>query len=125
VYRHAHAFGLFAKRQHNVRAALERIIEHAGDVEVTAASVVAAVQAYSKINAMGQWVDRSETVNLNELFDRMTREELEVYAQDGTLPGWFTDAQAGKEPDESGPDTENIYQRLFATLPDSQKGGTQ
>jgi len=36
AYRHAHARGLFAKRQRNVRAALERIIEHAGDVEVTA-----------------------------------------------------------------------------------------
>jgi hypothetical protein len=34
---------------------------------------------------------------LNELFDRMTREELEAYAHDGTLPGWFTDAQAGKK----------------------------
>src|SRR5215468_6942837 len=47
VYRHAHAFGLFAKRQRNVRAALERIIEKAGEVDPTAASVVAAVQAYS------------------------------------------------------------------------------
>ena len=27
IYRHAHALGLFAKRQRNVRAALERIIE--------------------------------------------------------------------------------------------------
>ena len=27
VYRHAHALGLFQKRQRNIRAALERIIE--------------------------------------------------------------------------------------------------
>jgi len=91
TYRHAHALGLFAKRQRNVRAALEHIIERAGEVEVTAASVVAAVQAYSKINSMDQWIDRSETVDLNELFDRMTRDELETYAHDGSLPGWFTD----------------------------------
>ena len=91
IYRHAHALGLFAKRQR------ERIIEKAGEVEVTAASVVAAVQVYSKLNAGGQWIDRSETIDLNELFDRMTREELEAYAHDGTLPGWFTDAQAGKK----------------------------
>ena len=90
VYRHAHALGLFPKRQRNVRAALERIIEKAGEVDVTAAAVVAAVQAYSKINAAGQWVDRSEHVNLNELFDRMTQQELEAYAKDGTLPDWFT-----------------------------------
>jgi hypothetical protein len=90
VYRHAHALGLMAKRRRNIRAALERIIEKAGDVEVTSSAVVAAVQAYAKINAQGQWIERSETVNLNELFERMTRDELETYAKDGTLPDWFT-----------------------------------
>jgi len=103
VYRHAHAFGLFAKRQRNVRAALEKIIERAGEVDVTAAAVVAAIQAYSKINATGQWVERGEHVHLNELFERMTQQELEAYARDGTLPTWFaatvrtteTDSQVG------------------------------
>lgn len=90
VYRHAHVFGLFAKRRRNVRAALEHIIERAGEVEVSASSVVAAVQAYSKINAQGQWVDRSETVNLHDLFERMSQEELETYARDGSLPAWFS-----------------------------------
>jgi hypothetical protein len=28
-------------------------------------------------------------VNLNELFDRMTTQELEAYAKDGILPSWF------------------------------------
>src|SRR5262249_23669662 len=55
-------------------------------------AVVAAVQAYAKINAQGQWIDRSEYVNLNELFERMTRKELEAYAKDGALPGWFSQA---------------------------------
>jgi len=73
VYRHAHALGLFDKRKRNVRAALERIIEKSGDVEVTASAVVAAIQAYAKINAQGQWVERSEHVNLNELFAREQR----------------------------------------------------
>jgi hypothetical protein len=50
------------------------------------AAVVTAVRAYPKINAQGQWIDRSEQVNLNELFERMTQEELEVYARDGQLP---------------------------------------
>src|ERR1700752_330385 len=92
VYRHAHALGMFAKRQRNVRAALERIIERAGEVDVTASAVVAAVQAYSKINAAGQWIDRTEQVSLNDLFDRMSTEELEEYAQRGTLPKWFEGA---------------------------------
>jgi hypothetical protein len=90
VYRHAHALNLFGRRQRNVRAALERIIEKAGDVEVTAASVVAAVQAYAKINSGGQWIDRTETVNLHDLFERMTQDELETYARDSKLPHWFT-----------------------------------
>jgi hypothetical protein len=29
--------------------------------------VVAAVQAYAKINAAGEWIDRSETINMNQL----------------------------------------------------------
>ena len=90
VYRHAHAFGLVEKRKRNVRAALERIIEKAGEVEVTSAAVVAAVQAYAKINAQGQWIDRSEHIDLNTLFERMSKDELEAYAK-GVLPNWFTD----------------------------------
>jgi hypothetical protein len=89
VYRHAWALGLFVKRQKNIRAALEKIIEQAGDVEANAPAVVSAVQAYAKINAQGQRIDRSEMVNLNELFGRMTQAELEAYARDGTLPFWF------------------------------------
>jgi hypothetical protein len=90
VYRHAHAFGLFEKRKRNVRAALERIIEKSGEVEVTASAVVAAVQAYAKINANGQWVDQSQQINLNELFERKSQKELEEYERDGSLPWWFT-----------------------------------
>jgi hypothetical protein len=89
IYRHAHAFDLFTSRKRNIRAALEKIIERAGDVEVTASAVVAAVQAYAKINAAGEWVDKSETVNLNDLFARMSSEELDRYAKTGVLPTWF------------------------------------
>jgi hypothetical protein len=108
VYRHAHAFGLFSKRQRNVRAALEKIIERAGEVEVNASSVVSAVSAYARINAAGQWVERSERIDLNQLFDRMSAVELESYARDGKLPDWFTGAvegattNAGREEKERG-----------------------
>jgi hypothetical protein len=91
VYRHAHALQLFPKRQHNVRVALERIIERAGDVEVTASAVVAAVQTLARINAAGQWIAPAEQVSLQQLFQRMTSEELEIYARDGELPNWFVD----------------------------------
>src|SRR5260370_796267 len=89
IYRHAHVLGLFTKRQRNIRAALERIIEQAGEGDATAPAVVAAVQAYSKINAAGHWVERSETINVNELVERMTRDERETYAKERTLPAWF------------------------------------
>ena len=111
LYRHANALGLYAKRQRNVRSALEKIIEKAGDVEVNAAAVVAAIQAYSKINAQGQWVDRSEHVNLNELFERMSAMELETYTLSGKLPDWFTKttgiAQHSQEPIADGQPTGN------------------
>lgn len=91
VYRHAHALQLFPKRQQNINAALERIIERVDDVEVTAPAVVAAIQTLAKINAAGRWIAPAEQVSLHQLFERMTREELEIYARDGELPGWFID----------------------------------
>ena len=68
---------------------------------------MAAVQAYAKINAQGQWVDRSKHIDLNELFERMTQEELEMYARDGKLPAWFTQTVVatptdGEEPGNAG-----------------------
>ena len=39
-----------------------------------------AVQALSKINAQGRWIDCVEGVNLNELFDRVSQAELENYS---------------------------------------------
>jgi hypothetical protein len=89
VYRHAHALDLFRKRQRNIRAALERIIEQAGEVDVNAAAVVSAIMAYAKINGRGEWIERAETLNLNDLFERMAAPELEAYAADGVLPSWF------------------------------------
>jgi hypothetical protein len=97
VYRHAHALNLFGKRRRNVRAALERIIERAGDVDVTSSAVVSAIQALAKINAAGQWVDPSERLTLHDLYQRMTGEELENYARDGTLPSWFRDVVSGTQ----------------------------
>jgi hypothetical protein len=58
-------------------------------VEVTSAAVVAAVQAYARLNAQGQWIDRVEHLNLNQLFERMSETEMEAYAMEGILPAWF------------------------------------
>jgi len=92
VYRHAKVFGLNLRRQQNIRVPLERIIERAGDpaLQVTGATVVQAIAVYGKLNAQGQLIERRETINLNELFERMTVEEKEAYAKEGKLPDWFT-----------------------------------
>jgi hypothetical protein len=37
-------------------------------------------------------------VNLNDLFDRMSTEELDAYAQNGTLPKWFEAATVSTTP---------------------------
>jgi hypothetical protein len=89
VYRHAHAFGLMEKRYLNLRAALARIIEKAGEVSATAWAVVAAVRACARINARGQWMEREEPNPMRELLDGMSQEELLAYAERGTLPDWF------------------------------------
>ena len=102
IYRHAHALGLMDKRARNVRAALEKIIEKAGEVEVTSAAVVSAVSAYARINTAGQWVERSEHIDLNALFERMSSAELDAYAREGTLPEWFTSVVGGSKKSEEG-----------------------
>ena len=102
VYRHAHALGLMEKRRRNVRAALERIIEKAGEVEVNAAAVVSAVATYVRINGRGELVERTESVDLNALFARMTLEELDAYAKNGTLPNWFEESVGATAIDSRG-----------------------
>jgi len=91
IYRHAHAARLFEKRQRNVRAALERIIEKAADVDVNGATVVAAVGTYARLNTYGQLVERSQNVDMNKLFERMTNDEMKAYAERGQLPEWFSE----------------------------------
>jgi len=92
IYRHARATGLFEKRDRNVKLALGRIIERAGDIMPNANAVVAAAVALSKINADGKYVERRELLNLTPIFERMTPTELEVYAASGTLPSWAQSA---------------------------------
>jgi hypothetical protein len=43
-----------------------------------------------------------EHVNLNELFERMSREEMEAYAKDGLLPPWFEQAVGATGSDSRG-----------------------
>lgn len=57
VYRHAHARGLFAIRERNMRFALGHIIERSRGVRATAENVIRAIRAYGCLNRDGQWIE--------------------------------------------------------------------
>jgi hypothetical protein len=104
LYRHLRALNLFERRDRNIKSALANFIEKGFRVRVTASSFVAAIQAYSKINSEGAWIDKTEQVgqsHAQRLFDRMTRGEMLRYAESGELPSWWVppehrDAQEGE-----------------------------
>jgi hypothetical protein len=107
LYRHAWATGLMERRRRNIRVALESIIEQASAVEVTAGAVVQAIVAYSKISSEGRFVERSERVDLNALFEKMTKDELLAYAETGKLPDWFEQTVGKPATAEQGTETED------------------
>jgi hypothetical protein len=45
---------------------------------------------------LGQWIRRTESLDLNQLFDRMSDSEIDAVINDGTLPEWFETAAQGK-----------------------------
>ena len=100
MYRHAHAVGLFEKRKKNIMRALERIIEKVMTTQPSASAVVAAINAYVKLNGLGQGAEHAQGTNPKELFERMSKEERELFVRDGSLPDWFSRAK-GATPGES------------------------
>ena len=54
IYRHAHATGLFDRRAQTIRLALGPIVERAMTVELTANSVVRAIELLARLNADGR-----------------------------------------------------------------------
>jgi len=58
VYRHAHAFNLFAVRDRNLRFALGHIIDRAERLpDVHGPDVIRAIHAFARVNNEGQWVE--------------------------------------------------------------------
>jgi len=57
LYRHAEAARLYRRRQHNLRAALEHIIQEAEGIVVTADTITRAVRVYARLSNDGRWVD--------------------------------------------------------------------
>jgi hypothetical protein len=58
VYRHAHAFNLFAVRDRNLRFALGHIIDRVERIpEAHGPDVIRAIHAFARVNNEGQWVE--------------------------------------------------------------------
>ncbi|MGD0011761.1 MAG: hypothetical protein ABSE93_24880 [Terriglobia bacterium] len=104
-YRHAHAFGLFGKRQRNIRVALERIIERADFTPMNGSVIVSAIKAYAKINSEEQVIEQAQGKSPKKLLERLSKEQRESFVRDGSLPDWFpngvgatlTDGQEGEK----------------------------
>jgi len=56
IYHHAHALGLFSRRDQNLSQALANIIEEVDTVLPTTQDILRAVYALAHINSEGQWV---------------------------------------------------------------------
>jgi len=72
--------------------ALEKIIERADYMSMTGPQVVSAIQTYVKLNSLGQGTQQAQGTNLKKLLERMSKEEREGFARDGSLPDWFSRA---------------------------------
>jgi hypothetical protein len=90
IYRHAHALDLFNKRQKNVKFVLEKIMERVNWAPVSASQIVSAFQAYVKFISSEKGTEPAQGTNPKELLERMSQEEREAFARDGSLPDWFS-----------------------------------
>jgi hypothetical protein len=50
---------------------------------------VQAVVTLARINTQGQLVEPRNQATMHDVYDRMSPQELDVYAKYGTLPDWF------------------------------------
>ncbi len=57
LYRHAHATGLYSKRQGKLRTVLDRILESVDDATVSGDCIIRAVRAYSCLGRDNRWTE--------------------------------------------------------------------
>jgi|SRR5580700_11222898 hypothetical protein len=57
LYRHAKATGLLDQRKENFTSVLDSIVERCDGAQVTGATILLAIRAYSCLKAHGRWVD--------------------------------------------------------------------
>lgn len=62
IYRHAHATGLYAKRQGKLRKVLDRILEGVDRAHVTGDCIIRAVRAYTCLGRSNKWTEPATNV---------------------------------------------------------------
>jgi len=96
-YRHVHALGLDQKRRANLLLPLERYVECGDSAPLTGATFLKALQLLMELTGAGREV-KSDGLSPKEMLERMSQEEREAFAKDGSLPSWIsgeTDATPG------------------------------
>lgn len=103
IYRHMHARGLFIERQKNVKGVYERIIERMDLTSFGASNIMAALKAYTSLCEREEERKQANGLPVKALFRRMSKQEREAFARDGSLPEWFLDdAEATPEDSPDG-----------------------
>jgi hypothetical protein len=109
IFRHARATGLFEKRATNIRSTLLAVIERGMDVprmRISAAVIVQATVALSKLDSEGRSIERIERIDRAMAFlddPRWTRGEMLRYAETGELPAWLKEDLPDTPVRASGP----------------------
>lgn len=112
LYRHVHALGLDEQRRDHILLPIERLIERGDMTDLSGSTVLGAIQLYMKVTGAGQQVKAVERPSPKEVLERMSQEEREVFARDGTLPSWVSEAtdatpNEGQEDAQTSEATEN------------------
>jgi hypothetical protein len=78
IYRHAHAFGLFARRRCNLRSAVERMIERGERAKITANTLLRAIRTYSQMTDDGQCLEPPRQVVVTHIFQTSSSQPAQV-----------------------------------------------
>ena len=93
--RHVKTTELFFQRGRYLHIPLGKLIERMDEVPLTAGAVVQAIVLYAKLNARGEFVQRQDVIDVNDLIEKMTPDERRHFA---IAPEWFARAIGAKTP---------------------------
>jgi hypothetical protein len=100
IYRHAHALGLFRKRERNAIRVLEKMIERVDSTEMNCATMLSALKLCLSLTKQPDETPQVQDMPPRELLDKTSEDERKAIATDGSLPPGDT-AEKGATPPHS------------------------